>query len=725
MPAADASTGRRGRAPGSVRAALVRAVLVRAVPGLPSLVRPVLVAVLVLLGVPAAPAAAEEPLRLEEQLVDRAGAVVTTEGEVQDALEDLREDAGVRLFVVFVEDLDGMGPQEWADRTAVLSGLGRDDVLLAVDVSDRVYAYSVDREFELTDAELAEVALVAVEPALARADWAGAAVGAARGYADVLAGRTPEPVEVAPGTEPAGVQGPGVAPLVVGAVALVALAGAAAILLVLRRPGRERVRGPRWSAGTVRARTRPPAAGARPPDLQGDVDRALVRTDDALGAAERELAVARAEVAARRPSTPGAGVVDAVPGAGDEAGRLRGVENRLRDAKAVLATAFARRERAGREAGADPGRSGALQEVLVLCRTADRSLRACVGELREGRDVPRRASQLLTDLAARLAELRRADDLVGAAERAPAPGAGPLLPSTARECLELVPREVAHRADVAERALERARDHLTASRPGAAALDLRVAEDALGQAQVLLDAGGHLARTAHDAERALPGAERGLADDVAAAERALGATGPPAGDDLRSAVEAARAALATHASRGGAGDGRDPVRSLRTLSDAGGQVDGALAAAVPGLGRGARSRQVAEHSLLLARAGTRLARDVVTTGTGRVGVRARALQVLAEQRLGSAVALLSADPTRAGQLAREADLLARRATEHARTDLVADGPGALDEAATTAPSAPKSAGPPTGAAGDRTPQGRLDAALRDAVRCEGTGPVDG
>ena len=50
-----------------------------------------------------------------------------------------------------------MGAQDWADQTAQISDLGLRDILIAVAVKDRAYAYSLDQDFPLTNDELNDV----------------------------------------------------------------------------------------------------------------------------------------------------------------------------------------------------------------------------------------------------------------------------------------------------------------------------------------------------------------------------------------------------------------------------------------------------------------------------------------------------------------------------------------------------------------------------------------
>jgi hypothetical protein len=127
------------------------------------------------------PVWAEQPLRVDDQVTDRVGALAGDVARVRGALERLREANGTQLFVVYVSSFDGMDGQQWSDETARRSQLGDRDVLLAVAVDDRAYGYSVPGDFPLSDSELADLAVQEVEPRLAAGDWAGAAVAMADG----------------------------------------------------------------------------------------------------------------------------------------------------------------------------------------------------------------------------------------------------------------------------------------------------------------------------------------------------------------------------------------------------------------------------------------------------------------------------------------------------------------------------------------------------------------
>ena len=134
------------------------------------------------------PASSDQPFRMVSQIEDRVGALQGSEIRVQDALDQLQSAEHVQLWVVYLNTFFGMGGQDWADETAVESDLGLNDVLLAVAVQDRAYAYSVDQDFPLSNAELIQVMSVAVEPALVENDWAEAVIGCATGLGQALRG---------------------------------------------------------------------------------------------------------------------------------------------------------------------------------------------------------------------------------------------------------------------------------------------------------------------------------------------------------------------------------------------------------------------------------------------------------------------------------------------------------------------------------------------------------
>ena len=70
---------------------------------------------------------------------------------MQAALDRLSSETEMRLYVVYVKSFSGRAGQDWADRSAQASQLGRRDALLAVAVDDRAYGISLDETFPVSE----------------------------------------------------------------------------------------------------------------------------------------------------------------------------------------------------------------------------------------------------------------------------------------------------------------------------------------------------------------------------------------------------------------------------------------------------------------------------------------------------------------------------------------------------------------------------------------------
>lgn len=301
-------------------------------------------AALLVAGPAAGPASAEPPLDLPSTVTDTAGVLSPEDrGRVAEAAHALAEATPYDLFVVFVDSFDGMSNRDWADATAEASGLGRDDILLAVAVGDRRYQVSVDADIALSDDALTRVEQEDIEPALGDDDWAGAAVAAAEGYE-----RAANP--------PAGAGT--IAFRVLLALGVLALLGYGVARLVRTR----------------RAAAR---AAAELDALDDRSARALVGADDAVAAAAQEVAFAEAEF-------------------GAEAAALFAAA--LAQARELLAEAFRSRQLLDDdEHDTAVRRSSLAYAVLDGCARVEEALAAQRGPLVELRALHERAPQ---DLAA-------------------------------------------------------------------------------------------------------------------------------------------------------------------------------------------------------------------------------------------------------------------------------------------------------------------------------------
>ncbi|MEO3975963.1 TPM domain-containing protein [Streptomyces sp. CAU 1734] len=617
--------------------------------------------------VPAVPAAlTDDPpvLSREGQITDRVGALGDRRPEVARSLDRLRDGERLQLFVVYVRDFSGSPAQEWADATARRNGLGLNDILLTVATHDRQYAYWVDASSRLTDAQLASVADRAVEPALRRNDWAGAAIGAANGYAAVVSGR-PVPVPaITPGDPDPGGSGTGAdsdAGSLVLPIALVGGAGAIAAYTWTKRRKRAATR-------TTPQGGRAGWAGGEPPpkplgELDAEARQALVDTDDALRTSREELGFATAQF-------------------GEEAARP--FQEAVGHAESELTAAFRLRQRLDDAYPEDDiTRRGMLGEILSRCADANRRLDAESGQFDRLRALERTAPDALAaaretfgELDGRLMTTRATLSVMG--ERY-APSAAAPVASSAEQAGE--------RLLFARTALDRAATAIGAEDNGTAAVQVRAAEGALDQAGRLIEAVDRRARELAEATGGLPGALTETESDLAEAGGVL--KGMPAGvstADLQGRIARAERVVAEVRGELAAGP-YDPIDALRRVEEADAALDEALAGARESEQGTRRARSLLDQAALGARSAVGAAEDYIATHRGAVGSEARTRLAEAQRRLrrsdGLAAGPADTGPSGAapGDVqaalaeAQQADALARQAQRLAEDDVRGFGRG--------------------------------------------------
>jgi len=596
-------------------------------------------------------ARAEDPVELSRdgQITDRVGALGDRTGAVEDALDRLYAERRVQLFVVYVRDFSGRSGQTWSDETANRNGLGQDDVLLSVATHDRQYAYSVDAGSELTDEQLREVASTAIEPALRENDWAGGAIGAADGYVSVLAGRpvtapaiTPGPAD--PGTGSSGPSGAGdfILPVVV-----VGGAGAIAAFAYTRRKRRSATRttpaATGWGQGAE-------AGGAPEPpvpleELDARARQVLVDTDDAVRTSEEELGFATAQFGEEeaKPFTA------AVARAKDELTRSFRLRQQLDDAFPED----------------DATRRRMLEEILTRCAAADEGLDAVAEDFDRLRALERDAPQALTAVETTFRTLTgrvpgAEATVAGMRERygdgAAAPVAGDV-------------EQAKDRLAFATSALDQARQAVDATDHARAAVYIRAAEGAVGQAGTLIDAVDRRSAELAEAAGKLPAALTETETDLADAGGLLeGTTAATSTADLRGRIARAEAVLTDVRGAMAAGP-YDPVDALRRVEEADAALDEALAGAREQEQGGRRARSLLDQAMLTARSAIGAAADYITTNRGAVGSQARTRLAEAQRRWEQARQLADGDPQGALAEAQQADALARQALSLAEQDV--------------------------------------------------------
>nr|WP_246201812.1 TPM domain-containing protein [Streptomyces alboniger] len=590
-----------------------------------------------------APAAAEDPVTLSRtgQITDRAGALGDRADAAERALDRLYDDRGVQLFVVYVRDFSGRSAQRWADATAERNGLGLDDVLLAVATHDRQFAYSVDADSRLGDAQLREVATTAIRPALRENDWAGAAIGAANGYRAVLAGDPVPTPSLTPGTADPGAGGDSVAGDLVLPVAAAGAAGVAAMVAYRRRKKRLTTRttpGGGWGRGAGKDLT--PL-----PELDSKARLLLVGTDDAVRTSTEELGFATAQFGA-----------DAVKPFGEA----------LAYARSELTAAFRLRQKLDDAIAEDePTRRRMLDEIIARCTEADRRLDAQSADFDELRALEKNAPQALEHAET---AFRQVAARTGAADETLAGLRGTYAPTASAAVLGHV-EQAKDRLVFATTHLDVARQSVDAGDSGRAAVHLRAAEGAVDQAGTFVDAVDRLADELAQAAERLPGALTETEADLADARGLLEGTAAGVSTaDLRGRVARAESVVAEVRGHLAAGP-CDPIASLRRVEEADAALDAALAGAREREVTEGRSRALLAQALLTARSAVGAATDYVTTHRAAVGSEARTRLAEAGRRLARAEAARDGDATAALADAQRADSLARQAQQLAERDV--------------------------------------------------------
>ncbi|MEU9710598.1 TPM domain-containing protein [Streptomyces sp. NPDC047967] len=599
----------------------------------------------------AVPARADDPVELSRdgQITDRVGALGDRAGQVEDALDRLYDEQRLQLFVVYVRDFSGRSGQTWSDETADRNGLGQDDVLLSVATRDRQYGYSVDVDSRLTDAQLRDVASRAIEPALRENDWAGAAIGAADGYTSVLAGRPVTAPAITPGPADPGAGGSGSAEArdVVLPLAVVAGVGAVGAYAYARRTRRTRTRttpaATGWGRGAGAGRAPEPPTPL--PELDAQAKQVLVDTDDAVRTSEEELGFAVAQFGdeAAKPFT------EAVARAKDELTRSFRLRQQLDDAFPED----------------DATRRRMLDEILRRCAAANEGLDTVSEDFDRLRALERTAPQALATVDTTHRDLARR---VAAAES----GAAGLRERYGEAAAAPVAADVGQAEDrlaFAGSAVAEARTAVGAGENSRAAVYIRAAEGAVGQAGTLLDSVDRRAAELGEAARKLPAALTGTETDLADAGGLLEGTAEGASTaGLRGRVARAQAVLADVRGAMAAGP-YDPVDALRRVEEADAALDEALAEARDRERGEARARALLDQAMLTARSAIGAAADFVTTNRGAVGSRARTRLAEAQRRWERARELSATDARGALAEARQADALAGQAMTLAEQDV--------------------------------------------------------
>lgn len=591
-----------------------------------------MLSVLGVVGALAVPAVAQvpavAPFHVNERITDQVGALGSATADVTTHLDALTKDTVYDLYVVLVDNFSGASGSAWADDTAIASGLGTEDVLLAVAVTERSYGLSVADKSQLTDAQIRHLRTDLIEPRLSASDWSGAVIAAADGLRAAASGAGTGGTTASSGSSTSGL-------LVVLVVFLVVVFGGLVIWAMTRRRA--------GGAGVVAApgaarRGRPDGLDALPTaELSSRASSALVAIDDAITSSEQELGFAQAQFGLEATTQFSAA---------------------LAEAKTQVSGAFRlRQELDDSTPETEPEARRMMLAIVDTCAAVAASLDAHSEEFEKLRDLQARAPEVLAG------DERRAEEVaarVGSA-RTTLAGLAATYPAAALA-------SVSANADHAESLLAGAREQITHGRTAldgndraAAVAAARAAEAGIAQAATLLDAidraGEQLARAGADLEAAIAS----ISSDFADAAR-LAPTDPAvsaAADAGRQSVAAAQQART----------GGDPLAALTALHDAEARLDATLAPFREHAEQSARASAQATDLLGRVTSQIRGISDYIETRRGAVGPEARTRLSEAARLAQQAQVTLPTDPVSALALVQQAGGLAEQASQLAQADV--------------------------------------------------------
>lgn len=584
-----------------------------------------LAAVTIFLSGGASAAFATDPGKLGSGYVtDAAGMLSSSDAAaVTTRLAQLHGQSGADLYVVFVDSFSNpAGAEDWANKMAEVNSLGAKQYLLAIS-KDRQFYLSGDVKYgPLSDAQITSIENT-IQPLLKNNDYKGAVITAADQIQSKIAG---------------GGEAGSMAPLL-GVLLLLVLA-ALMIWLIVRSRRKKLV--PTGGSATAPVDEAPPVSTK---DLAKQAASALVATDDAVKTSEQELGFAKAQFG------------DAAAAEFDTA---------LADAKARLDQAFAFKQQLDDNVPDTEADTRAWNsQIIDLCAGANKELDDKAADFDELRKLEQNAPEALE----RVQQLRGA---AAAGIDAATAALASLTPTYAPEALATIadnPAQARDRIAFADQQLSAAQASIGAGNGAEAAVSLRGAEEAVGQATMLEKAITTLAADLTQGESDAHDMIADLENDLAAAKALPDTSGQLASviASTQRQVDAAKANLASNAKR--------PIFMFAALQKANSEIDSTLAAARDAQVTAQRAAQSLNQLMVQAQAQVSAAEDFITSRRGAIGAEARTRVAQAGAALVQAQQLAATDPAQALPLAQRANDLAAQAIQYAQNDVGSFGDG--------------------------------------------------
>jgi hypothetical protein len=581
-------------------------------------------------------ASAADPIDFPEgeTVVDQAGVLTPADiSDVEAAITDLQDEYGYTVQVVYVDTFTSPSDSlAWARETAQASNLGADDALLAVAVDSGQARFVAGNGTEVQP-RTEEIFSRQIDPQLDGQNYAEAGIAAVEGTEAVLAGA---------GNDPGGAAGDGGggAGFLIG---LVALAGAGSYFFMRSR--RRRQAAPKeitYGPGQAPdGAVVDPLASLSVEDLRKRAGSLLIAADDAIKSSEQELGFAEASYGG-----------DAVkPFAADIAA-----------AKVHMSESFKLQQQLDDHIPDTEEQQRAwLGDIIRRCEAVNESLQAHKADFDSLRELERNAPQALD--AARNAANAAGTRFVAAEERLTA--LRRRYAGTATSQVQDNVDQARERLAFVESAAAEARTRMNAGETGPAVVAVRAAEEAVSQANLLLDA---IDKRAAELEAAQEELDRAVADTVQDLAQATAMVRTGRHDDLVGPVAAAESALQTVRSQRQAGP-IDPIALLERVEGARRQLDAAIGGVRDQSEQARRARESLQHTLLAAHSRISGTEDYIRARRGGVGSEARTRLAEAGRNLDYAVGIQDSDPVTALSHAEQAVMLAEQAAQLAEQDV--------------------------------------------------------
>ena len=448
--------------------------------------------VLLLGGTSAAALPADAPFSVDDQITDRAGVLSDTDG-LQSDLERLQDEEDLQLFVVYVDSFDGQSGEEWTRETFETSGMGGNDVLLAVAVEDRAYGMWTTEDSGLSSGGLSAVQTRDVEPRLGDDDWSGAVSAAVQGLSQDYARQQTD--DSGSSILPGGGFNPFGSFFTFFLLIVLAPMALKVVGMLVSRLGKDK-RSTTQAPPINQPATVMPSVSTD--QMRQDVSTALVELDNAIRSSAEELEFAKAQFGeqATRQFT------DALTAARSRAGEAFRIQQELDIARG-----------AGRLA--DPEERARLAQILELTRAADEELDAQEEEFTRLRDLEANVPTFLSSLRTRISEVEARlpvarQELSGLSATHPRDSL-----TTLSTHLEQAPRLI----ESAKGFVATGEQHVQAGDRPAAVSAARAAEDALGQADSRLEMVLSARAVLADAVTALDAALASISSDLVDVDR--------------------------------------------------------------------------------------------------------------------------------------------------------------------------------------------------------------